>query len=76
MRCRTCGSPMVTEHCESGASATTCWHSCPLCRQVRLTSEPDVPTALVVADAADVEASADEEERVGMHAVADEERLP
>ena len=73
MRCRTCGSPMVTEHCESGSSATTCWHSCPLCRQVRLTSEPDVPTA--IADAAEVEAATDEEERVAMHATADEERL-
>ena len=41
MKCRTCGSVMVIDHCESGTGATTCWHSCSLCRTVRLTSEPD-----------------------------------
>ena len=32
---------MVVDRCESGTGATTCWHSCTLCRTVRLTSQPE-----------------------------------
>ncbi|MFK7854444.1 MAG: hypothetical protein AB8B79_10040 [Granulosicoccus sp.] len=39
MKCRTCNTGMVVDHCESSQYATTCWHHCPLCKQVRLTSE-------------------------------------
>ncbi len=38
--CRTCAVTMTTEHCEAGRDATTCWHSCPVCGQRRMTSEP------------------------------------
>ena len=31
---------MVIDHCENGAGSTACWHSCSLCRTVRLTSAP------------------------------------
>ena len=30
---------MVIDHCESSDHATTCWYQCPVCKQVRLTSE-------------------------------------
>lgn len=33
---------MVVDHHESGSKATTRWHSCPLCRTRRMTSEPEV----------------------------------
>ena len=36
---------MVIDYCESGTGATTCWHSCSLCRTVRLTSEPGTGAA-------------------------------
>jgi len=39
MKCRSCQTPMVVDRCESSEHATTCWHQCPLCKQVRLTSE-------------------------------------
>lgn len=32
---------MVVDRCESSEQVTTCWHQCPLCKQVRLTSERD-----------------------------------
>ncbi len=41
MKCRSCQSPMVVDRCESSDHATTTWHQCPLCKQVRLTSERD-----------------------------------
>lgn len=40
--CRTCAVTMTTDHCEAGRDATTCWHSCPVCGQRRMTSEPGV----------------------------------
>jgi hypothetical protein len=33
---------MVVDHCESSQHATTCWHHCPLCKHVRLTSEKEI----------------------------------
>ena len=38
--CRTCEVAMVTERCERGHGATTCWHLCTVCGQRRMTSEP------------------------------------
>jgi len=38
IKCRTCSSTMTIDRCESSGKATTCWHQCPVCRQVRLTS--------------------------------------
>lgn len=40
MKCRSCHSPMMLERCESSTHATTSWHRCPVCRQVRMTSDP------------------------------------
>lgn len=31
---------MVLDRCESSDHATTCWHQCPVCKQVRMTSDP------------------------------------
>lgn len=33
---------MILDHCESSEHATTCWHQCPVCKQVRMTSDPKV----------------------------------
>jgi hypothetical protein len=41
---------MVLDRCESSEHATTCWHQCPLCKQVRLTSDP-VPASSVSGNA-------------------------
>lgn len=41
MKCRTCHTSMVVDRQESSDQVTTCWHLCPLCKQVRLTSEPE-----------------------------------
>lgn len=41
MKCRTCDIAMIVDHWESSNQATTRWHHCPLCKQVRLTSERD-----------------------------------
>lgn len=40
MKCRSCHSPMMLERCESSSHATTSWHRCPVCKQVRMTSDP------------------------------------
>jgi len=31
---------MLLDHCVSEANATSCWHQCPNCKTVRMTSEP------------------------------------
>ncbi|PID59592.1 MAG: hypothetical protein CSB44_12750 [Gammaproteobacteria bacterium] len=36
---------MLAERSESDGRATTTWHECPLCHQVRMTSEPVNPRA-------------------------------
>lgn len=46
MKCRSCQSPMVVSRRESSGNATTSWHQCPLCKQVRLTSEKEVHHSL------------------------------
>ena len=33
---------MILDRCESSDHATTCWHSCPVCNHVRMTSDPKV----------------------------------
>ena len=39
MKCRSCQSQMVISRKESSGNTTSSWHECPLCKQVRLTSE-------------------------------------
>ena len=39
MKCRSCQSQMVVSRKETSGTTTSSWHSCPLCKQVRLTSE-------------------------------------
>lgn len=42
---------MVVDRCESSEYATTCWYQCPLCKQVRLTSDPVTTRASLVGSA-------------------------
>lgn len=46
MKCRSCRSLMVVNRRESSGNTTTSWHQCPVCKQVRLTSEKEVNHAL------------------------------
>lgn len=39
MKCRACQSTMLLDRCEAGSNATACWHRCPNCKTVRMTSE-------------------------------------
>lgn len=39
MKCRSCQSQMVVSRKETSGNSTSSWHECPLCKQVRLTSE-------------------------------------
>lgn len=40
---------MLLDRCESSNHATTCWHRCPVCKQVRMTSDPQaVSSSLTV----------------------------
>ena len=41
MKCHGCSTLMILDKQETGEGSRTQWHSCPLCRKVRLTSEPD-----------------------------------
>jgi len=41
MKCHGCSTLMVLDKQETGSGSRMQWHSCPLCRKVRLTSEPD-----------------------------------
>ena len=43
MKCHGCGMSMVVDHTETVGHACTSWHRCPLCRKVRLVSQPDDP---------------------------------
>ncbi len=36
---------MILDRCESSEHAITCWHQCPVCKQVRMTSDPKVGKA-------------------------------
>ncbi len=58
MKCRVCHSPMLLDRCETDSKAMSCWHQCPNCKTVRMTSEPaSIPRADDNAYASDVDYS-------------------